>query len=73
MNTIYKPLKLNTMKGKVTHKELEKQALQLEIKIAKCVNEKDREVLETELYQCQYLLLKMNKRFLNEIENEPIN
>ncbi|GJQ05262.1 hypothetical protein [Capnocytophaga canimorsus] len=73
MNTIYKPLKLNAMKGKVTREELEKQALQLEIKIAKCVNEKDREILETELYQCQYLLLKMNKSFLNEIENEPIN
>lgn len=73
MNTIYKPLKLNAMKEKVTREELEKQALQLEIKIANCVNEKDRETLETELYQCQYLLLKMNKRFLNEIENEPIN
>lgn len=73
MNTIYKPLKLNAMKEKVTREELEKQALQLEIKIAKCVNEKDREALETELYQCQYLLLKMNKKFLNEIENEPIN
>ncbi len=73
MNTIYKPLELNAMKGKVTREELEKQALQLEIKIAKCVNEKDREILETELYQCQYLLLKMNKSFLNEIENEPIN
>lgn len=73
MNTIYKPLKLNAMKEKVTREELEKQALQLEIKIANCVNEKDREILETELYQCQYLLLKMNKSFLNEIENEPIN
>lgn len=68
---IYKPLKLNAMK--VTRKELQSRAIELEIKIANCVNEKDREILETELYQCQYLLLKMNKSFLNEIENEPIN
>ncbi|MDO4782662.1 MAG: hypothetical protein Q4A09_07860 [Capnocytophaga felis] len=58
---------------KVTRKELQTQALQLEIKIAECVNEKEREALEIELYQIQHLLLKMNKSFLNEIENEPIN
>ncbi|GET46475.1 hypothetical protein RCZ01_17770 [Capnocytophaga felis] len=46
---IYKPLKLNAMK--VTRKELQTQALQLEMKIAECVNEKEREALEVELYQ----------------------
>ncbi|GIM49442.1 hypothetical protein [Capnocytophaga stomatis] len=51
------------MKEKVTGKELQSRALQLEIKIAECVNEKEREALEIALYQLQCCLLKMNKRF----------
>lgn len=58
---------------KVTRKELQSSALQLEIKISECANEKEREALELELYRIQNLLLKMNKSFLNEIENEPTN
>lgn len=58
------------MKEKVTRKELQTQALQLEMKIANCVNEKERETLEIELYQIQNLLLKMNKSFVDEMPND---
>lgn len=61
------------MKNRITREELQSQVLEIEMKIAICVNEKEREALEITLYQSQCILLKMNKKFLNEIENEQIN
>lgn len=61
------------MKNRITREELQSQVLEIEMKIATCVNEKEREALEITLYQSQCILLKMNKKFLNEIENEQIN
>lgn len=54
------------MEVKITYEELQSKALQLEINIANCVNEKEREILEMELYHLQNVLLKMNKSFANE-------